>query len=80
MLAHEAVVFEVLPDGVDGLVHVTEYGKHPHQEQEVVQGNANISLTEEGFLEYGMIQVIEFEDIQRPVNACGNGDKRHQRN
>ena len=80
VLAHEAVVLEGLPQGVDSLVGVTEHHEQTRQEEDVVDRYPEIALTDEGLLKEGVEQVVELEYVQRPVYTGGQGVQYQQRN
>ena len=70
------MVFIALPKGVDGFVDVAEHDEYRGYEQQAVEGNpesVRAALTEERLVENLVVQVVEFKDMQRPVNAEGEG-------
>ena len=67
VLAEETMVFEALPQGMEQFGNIPEHEEHPQQEHDIIQGYPEFSLANEGLLKDGMIQVVEFEDIQRPL-------------
>ena len=80
VLAEETPVRDSLPEGMDGFVDIAESAEQRYQEEDVIEGNPEFSLREEGLLEDGQIQVVEFKDIQRPLYAGRDGPQHQPRN